>query len=182
MFKYIQKKYRFNNYQIAQLKFFLLTLISEFSKTIIIGAFFINQYCLFIWCLLIFQLMRTSTGGIHCKKYISCLGVSFFFFLLCIRLLPNIHITKTVQLILLFVCIYISYNIGPVVSSLHLELSHKSIYNSKNKLAITILCYSILVYIMPQYCFISVGFWVIILNTIQLVISKLRKEVNIHEK
>jgi accessory gene regulator protein AgrB len=131
MFKYIQKKYDFNSYQIAQLKFFFLTLISELSKIIILGIYFIDQYFLFIWCLLIFHLMRTTTGGIHCRNYISCLAVSFFFFFLCISVLANININKTTELILLLICTFIDYKIGPVISPIHMDLSIKSISNSK---------------------------------------------------
>lgn len=177
MFKYIQKKYDFNNYQIAQLKFFFLTLISELSKVIIISIYFIDQYFPFLWCLLIFHLMRTTTGGIHCRNYISCLIISFLYFFLCISVLPNIKINQTTELILLFICTYICYKIGPVTSPRHMDLSIKSISNSKKRLIFIIFCYSIIVFIMPQYYFISVGFWVIMLDTVQLVISILRKEV-----
>ena len=171
MIKIIQERYNFDNYQIAQLKFLFLTLISEISKILIISIFFTNEYYLFLWGLFIFQNMRSSTGGIHCQGYVSCLVASLLFFLLCIKLLPNIIISKTLQLILMFVCTYFTYKTGHIVSPLHIKLSPKSIKDSKNRMTITIFCYSVLLFIMPKYRFISVGFWVIVLNTFQLLLS-----------
>lgn len=177
MFRYIQKKYQFTDYQIAQLNFLCLTLFSELSKTFLIGILFIHELPIFIWCLLVFQLMRTSTGGIHFKRYVSCLCMSIFFFFMCIDILPLIPIDKTVELVLLVICAYISYIIGPVVSAVHLELSPESIAASKNRLMYVVFGYSVFLFIMPQYRFISVGFWVIIFNTVMLVIAKIKSQI-----
>lgn len=172
MFDYIQKTYDFTDYQIAQLRFFFLTIFSEISKLVIIGLFYINELPLYLWTMFIFLLMRTTTGGLHCRTYPGCLTASFCYILLCIRILPMIFINKLIQMIMLFACILISYHTGPVTSPIHLALTKKRCHQLKNRLFIIIFFYLILTYILPADSYINAGFWVIILNTLQLRIAK----------
>lgn len=48
---YIQRKYRYSNYQIAQLDFLLKTIFSELSKMIIMGIIFYRYFPQYIYLL-----------------------------------------------------------------------------------------------------------------------------------
>lgn len=176
MFEYIRKQFNYTDYQIAQLRYFSKVVKSELSKSLIIGFFFINKPLLYIWYLFVFKFVRGATGGIHCKTYISCLTLSALFTFLCINILPDISISRTLKLLLLFVCLFVSCSIGPVVSSLHTPLAQKAINYSKFRLMCIITLHILLLLTIKHSTFINAGFWVIISNTIQLTICWLRKE------
>ena len=175
---YIQNLYGYSDYQMAQLKFSFLTIASELSKTIIMGILFKRHILLFLYCLIVFQLIRSSTGGLHCKRYISCLVVSCIFMSLCIYVLPLIPLHNCTQLSLLLACTIITYIIGPLTSKLHIELDSKAIHNNRKRGAFIILLYSICVFVFANNTYITCGFWIIVLNTLQLIISKIAKEVS----
>ncbi len=177
MLKLIQDTYGFSNYQIAQLRYFFLTIASELSKLILIGLFFTDNISLYIWAILIFHVVRSNTGGIHCKTYWGCFLVSLTYMLLSIRILPLLEVSKFVQMLTLLFCIVITYNIGPITSIFHLALSDTTIRKLKIKLFYIIFIYLLIAYIIPQNLYIDIGYWVIILNTLQLAAAKLlRKE------
>lgn len=177
MFDYIKKHFNYTNYQIAQLRYAFVVCAAEISKAIIIGVFYLDRIPLFLWTLLIFQLMRQATGGLHCKTYLSCLAVSFIFIVLSIDILPLFSVSRLLQLVLLFACIIISHCIGPVISDIHIPLSQEAISKAKLRLITIIFIYMVLLFIMPRNIYITVGFWVIILNTLQLIVARIRKEV-----
>lgn len=169
--KKIQDIFGYSNYQIAQLNFFFKTMLSELSKALIICILFYDKLSLFIWCLIIFHLMRSCTGGLHFKGYFSCLIASAIIFILSIRVLPIINIPKILISILLLLFILISYYIGPITSEIHLELSKHSILFSKIRLTFYIFIYIIIMFIIPSNSYLLSGFWVIVINTIQLIVA-----------
>lgn len=182
MFNYIQKNFGYSNYEIAQLRYCFKVYAAELSKIFIIGAFFFNNIPVYLWTLLIFRTMRQATGGLHMKSYISCLFVSWLFFILSINILPNLYLPRLVQLIILLICILLSHHIGPVVSRIHVPLSEEAISKAKLRLITTILIYMLLLFIFPESIYITAGFWIIVLNTLQLIVAKTRKEANQHHE
>lgn len=174
MLEYIQKKYEFTNYQTAQLRYFFLTIFGELSKLLILAVIFHDKLSVFIWAVFILHLARSSSGGIHCKTYWGCFFLSLIYMFLSIELLPMVPINKFFEMTGLLACIVISYHIGPITSGLHPVLSDKVCMKLKNKLVILIFTFYIMLYIMPQNQYMTVGFWVIILNTLQLTVAKLR--------
>lgn len=177
MFKAIQNTYDFSDYQIAQLKYFFLTFFSEISKILLIGLFFLDNIFLYVWALFILQIIRSSSGGIHCKTYWRCFFVSLIYMVLSIRILPLIYINKFFQMITLLICITTTYYIGPITSVFHPVLTDLVKKKLKIKLFYIIFFYLTLLYIMPKNLCMDIGYWVIILNTLQLTVAKLcRKE------
>lgn len=173
MYVLFKRKYGFTDYQIAQLRFFFLTVFSEISKIIIIGLFFMDNIPLYIWGLFVLFTVHTSTGGFHCKTYLGCLSVSVLYMILSIRILPLISLgTLTMMFTILVSCI-VAYKIGPVISPIHLHLSNKRIIGLKHRLLIFNFLYLIALYIIPENPFITAGYWIIILNTLQLVAAKI---------
>ena len=175
MHELLKEQYQFSDFQIAQLKYLWKTVSSEVSKLLIMGFLFREQLGLYAFAMVVMLLLRTSTGGIHCRKYISCLFVSITYVFLSLYIMPLIPINKLMQMILLFVCILCNYYIGPVTAAVRRPLPEKTIKRVRIQAFIIIFFYLSLTYIMSESPYITVGFWVIILHTLQLIGAKLLK-------
>ena len=78
-------------------------------------------------------------------------------------------------MILLFACILCNYFIGPVTSKVRRPLPEKTVKRVRVQAFVIIFFYLTLTYIVPESPYITVGFWVIILHTLQLITAKLIK-------
>lgn len=172
MLNHIQNKYNFTNYQIEQLKYLYIMCLSEISKFIILSFIFKEDISLYLFSIFILCCLRTSTGGLHCKTYFSCLMITFLFLYTGMILLPKIHLPLLYQCFLLIICTLINYIIGPVTACGHPKLALSDIKKSKQKVFICINLYIILFCIIPANRFMQSGFWIIILHTLQLSAAK----------
>lgn len=174
----IQKKYNYTDYQMKLILYAVKSFLSEFSKFFILSIYFTltSHTYYFFWVFFILAFMRFFSGGLHCKTYVGCLLSSFIYTCFCIQILPHIPINKPVQLILLLVVIIILFKITPVPSKYRPPYTEYKKYFCRLQITIAILGYWTLVLILPSYPYISMGFWVIIIHTLQLYISYL--EVN----
>lgn len=183
MHRFLKEQYQFSDFQIAQLQYVWKTFFSEFSKLLIMGLIFRNELGRYFFAVTIMLLLRTATGGLHCKKYISCFFVSFTYMFLSLIVLPPIPVNKVFQLILLFACMLCNYYIGPVTSAVHRPLSEECSKRIKIQAFLIIFFYLTLTYIVPENPYFTCGFWVVILHTLQLTVAKLlKKEGNYHER
>lgn len=172
----LKTTYNFNDYQIEQLIFLAKTLLSEISKLLIIGLFFKDELPFFFISVLILILLRTSTGGLHCHTYLSCLAASCLYIIFTLKVLPLIPIEQEAALLLLIACAIIDYKIGPVTSDVHLPLKTRARQKGRICTVITILVFFILVYVIPENRYVITGFWIIISHTLQLMAAKIRKK------
>lgn len=172
----LKSTYQFTDYQIAQLSFLAKTLLSEISKLFIIGLFFRNELPFFFISVLILLMLRTSTGGLHCHTYLSCLAASLLYIIFTLKILPLIPISRIPALILLVACAIIDYKIGPVTSDVHLPLTEKTKQRGRICTVITILIFFILMCIIPENLYTITGFWIIVSHTLQLTAAKIRKK------
>lgn len=175
MREFLKTQYEFSDFQIEQLKYTCKTLASEFSKLIIMGILFHNILGIYAFAVAVMLLLRSSTGGLHCRTYLSCFLVSLTYMFLALAVLPVIPVNKLVQMILLFLCILCNYYIGPVTSVVRHPLSEKIIHRVRGQAFVIIFFYLTLTYITPENPYITAGFWVIILHTTQLIAAKLLK-------
>ncbi len=109
MYELLKEQYEFSDYQIAQLGYLGKTFLSEFSKLLIMGIFFRKQLSVYLFAIVVMVLLRTATGGIHCRKYVSCFLVTFSYLFLALTVLPVIPVNKVFQLILLFLCMLCNF-------------------------------------------------------------------------
>lgn len=183
MLNYIQQTCDFSDYQMAQLRYFFKTIFSEISKFLIIGIFFVDMIPTYLLGMIVLLSLRTTTGGLHLKTYKSCLLASCCYLILGIRILPQIIVGKTQQLFGLVLCCLITCYMTPITSPIHRELTHQYRRRLKIQAFILLLIYMFLLYILPNTHHTSVCFWVIILNTLQLIAAKIYyKETKKHEK
>lgn len=177
MLQKIQEKYNYTDYQMRVLKYVFTVFIGEFGKIVIMGCLFLKCYPLYLCCVLLLGTLRPSTGGVHCRTYLGCLAASAGYFALCIYALPYIPVSLMIRIGLLIACMGINYLIGPVVSKKHKPLSEKAIRNSLIRSFAVVSCFTIFTLVNPYHKFAIAGFWIVIVNSVQLVIAKiLRKE------
>lgn len=176
MHDFLKREYDFSDYQIAQLKYLFKTITAEFSKLAIMALIFKDKPGIYFFAIAVMLLLRTSTGGLHCKTYWGCFAVSLGYMVLSIEILPFITVNKLFQLILLFICMLLNYYIGPVTSALRRPLQEKVKKRVRIQAFLIIFFYLTLTYILPESAYITAGFWVVILHTVQLIAAKILKK------
>ena len=173
---YLRNKYHLSNYQIAQIAFLFKTIISELSKILIMGILFHEKLSFYLFALFIMIIVRSAMGGLHFYTYISCLATSMLYLGLCLYILPGITLVKYLQLALLLACIIICNKIGPITSKYRPDSCRQYFERCIKFITIFILIYALILYIMPENQYLSIGFWVIILHSLQLIAAKIRKK------
>ena len=153
------------------LKYVTLSFLSEASKIAILAVLFHSQITLFLFVMGIMFFMRKSTGGMHCKRYLACFMVSFIYMYLCIVLLPEIPLPKSLMLLGLLVCICVNYKIGLVVSKYHQKPDEERKRKAGIQSFIVIFFYMTVMFILPENIYMCGGFWVIVLHTLQLFLA-----------
>lgn len=182
---YLHNTLGYTNYEIAQMQYFISSVFSEISKMILIGTFFllIDRLFLFIPAALTLCCLRICTGGLHFKHYLSCLAISFAIFFIDICILNEFTLLKPFQLLLLCICIVINYTCAPVVSIFRPVPNGTQIQRAKKQSFWLITVYCIIVFILPTSSYINVGFWMIMLQSIELSTAKmLKRRFNKNEK
>lgn len=172
---YLKKNYDLSNYQIAQISFFFKTILSEVSKILIMGFLFHSRLPLYIFALFIMIVLRSFMGGLHFYTYLRCLSSSVIYLGLAVYVLPHLSISPCPQFILLLLSILVCTYIGPITSKYRPE-SCKRHFTKYKRLAIGfILLYTLILYITPgNNPYLYVGFWVIMLHSLQLIIAKIQ--------
>lgn len=173
-----QKKYDLNDYQIAQLNYLFSTVLSEISKLLIMGILFRKFLVSYLFALFIMLFLRCTTGGLHFYTYFSCLTASLLYLFLGIRVLPRLHLAVYVQLFILLLCLICCYLIGPVLSKYRAVPTQKQYERQRNVTCSFIFVYALFIYLIPGSELSVIGFWIIVLHTLQLFAAKLnyRKE------
>lgn len=174
--KYLKEKHHISNYEIAQIEFLFQSIFSELSKMIIMGILFREHLGLYLFALCIMLYLRSTTGGLHFYTYWSCLATTFAYLWLAIIALPGLRLPSHVQTAALLTSIIICYLAGPVVSKYRPAPSPRHYKHCRNLSCGGIFLYGVISYIMPANQLTTVGFWVIILHSFQLMAAKSRKK------
>lgn len=171
----LQTEYHYTDLEMRQINYVLISFGSEISKLILITLFFFRISKLEELAVSVIALLsvRNFTGGIHLKHYISCLLLSFGIFFTGICVLPEIICLDTLtMLIILNICIILIYRIGPVLSSYRPVLSEERKKSSSLKAATSVLIYTFAVFVFQKNSCLYAGFWIIVLQTLQLGLAK----------
>ncbi len=179
MLQKIQERYELTDYQTRLLKYYLTVFFGETAKLLAIGCLFPDRYPTYLWCVLLFAMIHTATGGAHCRTYLGCLAASAAFFVLCIDILPYIEIALIWRIALLVVCGIIHCYIGPVMTRERRarfkseEILAKSKKRSLIRIWAVIGCFIVYSCWTPETLPAKAGFWIILLDTIQLTAAKM---------
>lgn len=175
-----KQTYGYTNYEIALIKYVIHSIISESSKLLLLGFFYysIGKLSLFIASFFLLLLLRFNGGGFHCKHYLSCLAVTFIISLLSVSILPLIQIPNySIVIAVLILCMITNYEIGPIASPFRPSPNMYLLKSCKNNGFIVTLIFIIIVSIFNTNKFVQpyliVGFWTVILHTVQMVFAKI---------
>lgn len=162
----------------AKLNYFFSCIAYEGSKIILFLIFFaITQHLKgFLYSLIILLPLRIISGGLHFKRYLSCFAFSFGYFYLVNIPLRNIMPAFWLTLIVLCVCILVNYRIGPITSDSRPILTQEAIKRGKLHIFVATAYDTILTALFYETPLAPIGFWTIVLHSVQLVIAKLRKK------
>lgn len=153
-------------------------ILYDISKLILFAAFFIaiqKTEC-FLYAFLIFFPIRQISGGLHFKHYASCLMFSFIYLYLAIVVLAPVALTFTVAAPVLVGCAAVVYLIGPIRPASRPALSAQEFEEHRRK-AFSIVCYElVLILLFFDSALASVGYWTVILHTLQLTIAFILKK------
>lgn len=151
----------------------ILGILSELSKLLIMAILFRRQIIYYLFGLLVMIFLRCTMGGLHFYRYSQCLLASIIYIWLSIIVMPHILIYKYVEIILMIFSILICYYIGPLPSKYRPQYSKQYLTKMRLFTSKFIFLYTLILYIIPRSKFLSVGFWIIILHSLQLVIAKI---------
>lgn len=162
----------------ARLNYFFSCIIYEGSKIILFLLFFALTKHIkgFLYSILILLPLRVISGGLHFKHYLSCLTFSFGYFYLVIVPLSDSMPAYNVTLVTLCIGILINCYIGPVTSDSRPVLSAEDIKRGKLHIFIATIYDTLLTMLFYDTELAPVGFWTIMLHSVQLIIARLRKK------
>ncbi len=177
-FVLLKSKYHYTEHEIKLIQYTLKTFVSEFSKLIILGLFFsfVSKFYEYLLTVLIFLFLRRYSGGYHCKTYLSCFIISFLYMFLNIMVLPNYSINIIFKFFLLLGAFLIINSISPLPSFYHKKLNQYQISKYRTYIDSFLIIYTILVLKFPNNRFILIGFWEIIIHTLQLSIEFFKRK------
>lgn len=181
----VQTEYGYSDYQMKLIKFMLTAIFYDVSKIIIFMIYFYatGKFIEFFFAAVPMILLRTKTGGLHCKKYWTCFLVSFVYFYSVINLLPffiNVH--PLVIYPVLLICAVVDYAIGPTSLKERAPVEKSVIQKAKIQSFQVVFLVALSIFIFQNTSYLIVSFWTVVLHTVQLSITKLMKEVKHYEK
>lgn len=174
----------YTDYESRVMIYAVKAILYEVSKFIILAIFFAlqNKLLHFLVAAACLMAVRTRSGGIHLKHYISCFLMTFFAFYVSILLLPAfLHPSKYGMTAVLVLCMALTYQSGPVLSVSRPKPDGIRIKALKQETAVVIGIFAILVVLIGENSYLESGFWIILFQSVQLLIAK-AKEVIQDEK
>lgn len=154
-------------------KYVMKLYLYDFSKLILLMVFFLcyKKVDMFLYSYLLLFKLRTSAGGLHFKKYLSCLIFSTLYFYVNVLFLGNINVCIEASIIIYGLCCFIIFKIGPIHSSTKpiLTQKQKDMFRKKS-LSSAVYCSSLNI-IIHETKYSNVGFWAVVLFTMQLTAS-----------
>ena len=142
------------------------------------GIFFsyIHYFPQYLVAIAVLLTLRTCTGGLHFNHYFSCFLVSLGIIFAGVCVLPLIPVARPLYFILLLGCIIVNYFLAPIVSSYRPVPNGVQIKKSKRQAFYIITVYALIMFIVPTNRYTIAGFWIILLQSVQLIAAKLIKK------
>lgn len=153
-------------------------IIYDFSKFIIISIFFAfaGLFKEFLFASMISIPLRIYSGGLHFKHYLSCFLFSFGYFLLLVYGFSFISLPIYLSTILMVFCSIINFYLSPIQSASRPPLPIAELQRVKQKTVLISLYCMLIILLFYHTPLASVGYWTILLHSMQLIIAKLIKK------
>lgn len=180
----IAQLHDFTDYELKLIRFYITGILYDVSKTLMLGIFFccIGKFTEFLFTFIPLLLLRKKTGGYHLKTYWTCFLASFLYFIMAAIVLPAIPLKLTWMQLTLLVCAWVMYYIGPISSNREINLNDEQLHKVHIQSFQIVLVMSVLLFLFPDNQYLIVSFWTVVLHSIQLIITKLKKRGEKNEK
>lgn len=181
----IAQLHDFTDYELKLIRFYITGILYDVSKTLMIGILFycIGKFPEFLFTLIPLLLLRKNTGGYHLKTYWTCFMASLSYFILAILVLPAIApLQMTWMQLVLLVCAWIMYYIGPISSNREIKMEQIQLHKVHMQSFQIVLVISVLLFLFPDTKYLIASFWTVVLHSVQLIITKLKKRGERNEK
>lgn len=181
----IAQLHDFTDYELKVIRFCITGLLYDISKTIMIGVFFcwIGKFPEFLSALVPLLFLRKRTGGYHLKTYWTCFLASFAYFVLAVIVLPAaVALNMTWMQLGLLICAWVIYDIGPISSNREINMNQEQLHKVHIQSFQIVLVISILLFLFHDTPYLTVSFWTVVLHSVQLIITKIKKRGEKNEK
>ncbi len=172
--KAVPSEYNYSFEQLENIKYSLLTVLSESEKLIILSIIFLTlgKFNELIIVALALSSIRVFAGGLHFAKFWSCFAFTLIFFILCILVMPNIfYLSNEVRIIALSLGVIVNFMLAPICSK------HRPIYSKERKMRFRLISTALTIltafFAIKNNPFQAELTWVVILQNIQLIFAKL---------
>ncbi len=183
LYRKIQSTYHFTDFEMQRMKYTISVFHCEFSKLLILGiAFYIFGYFPeYIVLMLTLIPIRRYSGGIHFNHYSSCFLFTAFFFIMPV-VLNSIVLPYVGQLVILALSAGVTYLAGPVTSTKRPPMKYKKYREAQLVSTAIVVIWFFIFAIVRVFPYENLCFWVITLQTIQLICAKIARKGDIYEK
>lgn len=166
--------------EIELIRYGVTCIVMELSKFFIMLLLFAatGNGIVYLFGVFILLILRSRSGGLHFSSYMGCLIFSIYILYMGCIFLPSVfQLSDFTMLILLTCCIFITFETGPIVSKSRPNLTPLQVKGSKQSSFKIILCYMIAVILFGKSSYIQAGFWMIFLQSLQLLVSFLLSKI-----
>ncbi len=183
LYRRIQTDYDFSDLEMQQMKYTLSVLNYELTKFILLGivASIFGLFAEYAAAMLVLLPIRIFSGGIHFNHYSSCLLFTGLFFAVPI-LLRDVAVPYGVQLFALLVCLFITYLTGPVTAEKRRPITYEKYCRFRLISSGLVLMWFLIFAIVKVFPYQNICFWMITLQSIQLLCAKFARKGEIYEK
>lgn len=181
----IAQLHDFTDYELKLIRFYFTGILYDITKMLAIGIFFyyIGSFPEFLFTLVPLLFLRKNTGGYHLKTYWTCFLASFIYFILAGIVLPaTIPLRQTWMQLTMLVCVWIMYYIGPISSNREIHMDKPQLHKVHVQSFQIVLVISILLFLFPDMKYLIASFWTVVLHSVQLIITKIKKRGEKNEK
>lgn len=167
------EKHELTDYEKELIQFFFKCIGLELSKILIFSIvfYFMHLFPEYIAALIGLLLLRSFSGGLHCKGYMSCLMLSFAILLSGILLGQTVFIPRPFMVICTFVLGVCACLLSPVQASTRPPATPEIIKKAKFRTSLIIFLLFITLCIVPINHYLNIVFWMLVLHVVQLGIA-----------
>ena len=160
------------------LLFSIQCILYDVSKLLLFVLIFslLHKLDLFMFAFVILFPLRISSGGLHFKHYSSCLFFSLGYFIFVTLPLAEIVPSLRIRIFSLLLCMIINVMLGPIRSASRPPLPESEIIKCKKKTLLATGFGFLLLILFYNTKFLSVGYWTILLHSVQLIIANIQKK------
>ncbi len=183
----LQISYQFTDLEMKRLKYTVKAVSSELVKTLFLALLFYQLGYLqeLLVGIILLVTIRCNCGGLHMNHFLSCLLFTTVFMLLCVIILPAyVSLSYVLKIIALVICIAVTFIIGPIASKKRPPVPVEILRRYRNITVGLLIIYSIILIFLFQKTnpYADTCFWIIVLQTIQLMGAKIAQKGDQNEK